>query len=93
VKNRFQSLPFKCNLQRYITADTMFNMGVAYDRAGKPKEAGKFLRRALAGYEKFLSPEHPTLLRTRANLNALKRGRAIHGGGGQQQQGQRGGEL
>jgi|AntAceMinimDraft_5_1070358.scaffolds.fasta_scaffold79148_1 hypothetical protein len=55
---------------------------MAYDRIGQPAAAVRYLRRALAGYETCLSPEHPTLLRTQANLNTLKRGHAIHAGGG-----------
>ena len=62
------------------TADTMFNMAMAYDRVGKRKKAATYFEKAIVGYESFLAPEHPALLRARANLNVLKRGGKLHGG-------------
>ena len=32
MKNRFQSLPFKCNLQRYNEAETSALLGAGYER-------------------------------------------------------------
>jgi hypothetical protein len=50
VKNRFQSLPFKCNLQRYTAGRKVHHFfAMQKEKAAAVKEAGGALAAAAAG--------------------------------------------
>jgi len=53
------------------TLGTVNNLGVLYRKQGHPKDAEMMYKRALAGYEKALGPEHTYTLETVNNLGIL----------------------
>ena len=58
--------------------NTINNLGVLYADQGKHAEAEEMYQRALDGYEKAWSSDHPLTLRTLNNLKLLNAGRSEH---------------
>ena len=58
--------------------DAFCNLGLLYADQGKMAEAEEMYERALEGYEKAWSRDHPLTLRTLNNLKLLNAGRSEH---------------